>query len=147
MAAETVSCEGGLEGVVGKEIRCTVEGGGETTDTVVKVTEVDGLMMNFRIQPRLIRVTRRGLPRTRRHSRCGLVDDRAHGAFGGGFVAQPDRTGDLVVQLDGHRVRIRRHHVVMCAAGQDLGHHVVERAKHLVAAGFQQCAVKDLVRQ
>ena len=51
MAAETVSCEGGLEGVVGKEIRCTVEGGGETTDTVVKVTEVDGLMMNFQINP------------------------------------------------------------------------------------------------
>ena len=26
-------------------------GGGETTDTVVKVTEVDGLMMNFQINP------------------------------------------------------------------------------------------------
>ena len=48
---ETVSCESGLEGVVGNEVRCTVEGGGETTETVVSVTEVDGLMMNFQINP------------------------------------------------------------------------------------------------
>ncbi len=37
--------------------------------------------------------------------------------------------------------------LVMCPAGQHLGDHVVERSKHLVAAGFQQRAVKDLVRQ
>ena len=51
MPAETVSCERGLEGVVGGEIALHVEGGGETADTVVKVTEVDGLMMNFQINP------------------------------------------------------------------------------------------------
>ncbi len=51
MAAETVSCVGGLEGVVGNETRCTVTGGGDTTETVVKVTEVDGLLLNFQIIP------------------------------------------------------------------------------------------------
>ena len=49
--AETVTCEGGLEGVVGNEVRCSVEGGGETTETVVQVTEVNELVMNFRINP------------------------------------------------------------------------------------------------
>jgi hypothetical protein len=48
---DTVSCEGGLEGVVGNEVRCTVEGGGETTETVVTVTESRGLLMNFAISP------------------------------------------------------------------------------------------------
>ena len=61
-------------------------------------------------------------------------------AFGAGLVAQPDRAGDLVVQLDGHRIRCRGHHVVMGSAGQDLRHDVIECTKHLVAAGFQQRA-------
>ncbi len=51
MAADTVTCTGGLEGVVGKETRCTVKGDGETTETSVKVTEVNGLLMNFQIYP------------------------------------------------------------------------------------------------
>jgi hypothetical protein len=51
MPADTVSCEGGLEGVVGNKVNCTVEGGGETTETVVTVTESRGLLMNFTINP------------------------------------------------------------------------------------------------
>lgn len=49
--ADTVSCEQGLEGVVGSKTRCTVEGGGDTTPTVVEVTEVDNFTINFRINP------------------------------------------------------------------------------------------------
>lgn len=48
---DTVTCAGGLDGVRGDEAHCTVEGGGQTTETVVQVTRVDGLMMNFRINP------------------------------------------------------------------------------------------------
>lgn len=51
MPADTVSCEGGLEGVVGSQTRCTVEGGGDVTPTVVEVTEVDRFTINFRINP------------------------------------------------------------------------------------------------
>ncbi len=51
MAVDTVTCTGGLEGVVGKETRCTVQGGGDTTEASVKVTEVNGLLMNFQIYP------------------------------------------------------------------------------------------------
>ena len=38
-----------LEGVVGNKANCTVNGDGETTETVVDVTEVNGLLMNFQI--------------------------------------------------------------------------------------------------
>ena len=49
MAVDTVACAGGLEGVVGNKANCTVNGDGETTETVVDVTEVNGLLMNFQI--------------------------------------------------------------------------------------------------
>ncbi|HNP14358.1 MAG: DUF4333 domain-containing protein [Mycobacterium sp.] len=51
MAADTVTCAGGLEGVVDNETTCSVKGDGETTETSVKVTEVNGLLMNFQIYP------------------------------------------------------------------------------------------------
>ena len=49
ITADTVTCAGGLEGVVGNKTKCTVEGGGETLETTVDVTEVNGLLMNFQI--------------------------------------------------------------------------------------------------
>lgn len=51
MPADTVTCAGGLEGVVGNNVRCSVVGGGDTTETVVTVSEVDGLLMHFSINP------------------------------------------------------------------------------------------------
>jgi len=48
---ETVTCEAGLEGVVGNQTRCSAVNGADTTETVVSVTEVDGLLMSFRIEP------------------------------------------------------------------------------------------------
>lgn len=49
---DSVTCVGGLDGVTGNEAHCKVEGAGAVTDTVVEVTEVNGLMMNFRINPK-----------------------------------------------------------------------------------------------
>lgn len=51
MAADSVTCEGGLEGVVGTETRCTIDADGSSTETSVKVTDVNGLLMNFQIYP------------------------------------------------------------------------------------------------
>jgi hypothetical protein len=47
---ESVTCGGGLEGKVGNTADCTVVGGGESMDTVVNVTKVTGLMMNFEVK-------------------------------------------------------------------------------------------------
>jgi hypothetical protein len=44
-----VKCESGLEGKVDNEAHCQVQTGGETMPTTVKVTKVDGLMMNFTV--------------------------------------------------------------------------------------------------
>jgi hypothetical protein len=46
---DAVSCAGGLAGRVGITAKCTVDGGGESMDTVVKVTKVSGLLMNFEV--------------------------------------------------------------------------------------------------
>ena len=54
---------------------------------------------------------------------------------------------DLVVQLDCHRVRCLGHQPVMSPPRQHFGDDAVERPKHLVAAGFEQGLVKDLVGQ
>jgi len=47
---ESVTCGGGLEGKVGNTADFTVVGGGQTMDTVVNVTTVTGLMMNFEVK-------------------------------------------------------------------------------------------------
>lgn len=44
-----VTCESGLEGKVDNEAHCKVEASGESMPTTVKVTKVDGLMMNFTV--------------------------------------------------------------------------------------------------
>jgi hypothetical protein len=44
---ETVSCDSGIEGVTGNKARCVVHSDGRTVDTVVTVTRVDGLQMDF----------------------------------------------------------------------------------------------------
>lgn len=44
-----VTCDGGLEGTEGTETNCSMQLGGEPLDTVVTVTTVDGLMMNFEV--------------------------------------------------------------------------------------------------
>ena len=51
LPADSVSCDTGLDGTIGDQARCTVRGGGQTTQTVVTVTGVDGLLMNFRVSP------------------------------------------------------------------------------------------------
>ena len=47
----------------------------------------------------------------------------------------------------GGRVRVVGHHAVVCAAGQHLGDHAVQRPEHLVAAGLEHGLVEDLVGQ
>lgn len=44
-----VSCDGGLLGEQGTETTCSMQLGGEPLDTVVTVTTVDGLLMNFKV--------------------------------------------------------------------------------------------------
>lgn len=44
-----VDCPGDLEGKVGATMTCTLEAGGKTYDTVVKVTAVEGSTVNFDI--------------------------------------------------------------------------------------------------
>lgn len=44
-----VTCKSGLEGVQGNEANCSMELSGEPLDTVVTVTTVDGLLMNFEV--------------------------------------------------------------------------------------------------
>lgn len=51
MPSDSVSCDTGLDGIIGDQARCTVRSGGDTTQTVVTVTGVDGLLMNFRVSP------------------------------------------------------------------------------------------------
>lgn len=48
---QSVSCQSGLEGVEGKTADCTVGTSGDTLDVVATVTKVDGLSMNFSIDP------------------------------------------------------------------------------------------------
>lgn len=48
---ESVACKSGLEGKEGNEAHCTVVGDGVEIPSTVKVTKVDGLMMNFTITP------------------------------------------------------------------------------------------------
>lgn len=48
---ESVTCKSGLEGKEGNEAHCTVVGDGDTIPSTVKVTKVDGLLMNFDITP------------------------------------------------------------------------------------------------
>lgn len=47
--ATDVTCETGLEGEEGNEATCSMQLGGEPLDTVVTVTTVDGLLMNFEV--------------------------------------------------------------------------------------------------
>lgn len=49
--ATGVTCEGGLTGEQGNETKCSMQLGGEPLDTVVKVTTVEGLLMNFEVNP------------------------------------------------------------------------------------------------
>jgi hypothetical protein len=44
-----VACDGGLEGAEGNEANCSMQLGGEPLDTIVSVTTVDGLLMNFEV--------------------------------------------------------------------------------------------------
>lgn len=44
-----VTCEGGLQGEQGNETRCSMQLDGEPLDTVVTVTTVEGLLMNFEV--------------------------------------------------------------------------------------------------
>lgn len=44
-----VTCDGGLMGEQGTETNCSMQLDGEPLDTVVTVTTVDGLMMNFEV--------------------------------------------------------------------------------------------------
>jgi hypothetical protein len=44
---KSVSCDSGIEGVTGNKARCVVDSDGGTVDTVVTVTRVDGLEMDF----------------------------------------------------------------------------------------------------
>jgi hypothetical protein len=46
---EGVTCDGGLEGTEGEETTCSMQLGGEPLDTVVTVTTVNGLLMNFEV--------------------------------------------------------------------------------------------------
>lgn len=49
---------------------------------------------------------------------------------------------------DGGRVRVVEHHLVVGAAGEDLGDHVAEAGEHLVAGGAQHDTVEgDVVAQ
>jgi Domain of unknown function (DUF4333) len=47
--ATEVTCQSGLKGEEGTEANCSMELGGEPLDTVVTVTTVDGLLMNFEV--------------------------------------------------------------------------------------------------
>ncbi len=46
---DSVTCAGGLEGIVGNIAHCTVDSGGESMAAVVEVSKVSGLMMNFHV--------------------------------------------------------------------------------------------------
>jgi len=46
----SVSCASGLEGKQGNKADCTLKSGGDSLDTVVTVTKVDGLLMNFDVK-------------------------------------------------------------------------------------------------
>ena len=48
---KSVSCESGLEGKVGTVAHCDVDAGGVRLRRTVKVSDVDGLMMNFDVVP------------------------------------------------------------------------------------------------
>lgn len=44
-----VTCDGGLQGEQGNETKCSMQLDGEPLDTVVTVTTVEGLLMNFEV--------------------------------------------------------------------------------------------------
>jgi Domain of unknown function (DUF4333) len=49
--ADMVSCASGLDGKVGATAHCQVTAQGKTIPHTVRVTEVNGLMMNFHVSP------------------------------------------------------------------------------------------------
>jgi len=51
VGVDSVSCESGLDGTVGALARCDVGVGGVKVTRIVEVYQVDGLLMNFDLQP------------------------------------------------------------------------------------------------
>lgn len=74
--------------------------------------------------------------------------DLAGEPLGGLRVLFAYRFGDPDVQGHGGRVGVLEHHLVMGAAGEDLGDHVPEPGEHLVARGVQHHPVEgDVVAE
>jgi uncharacterized protein DUF4333 len=96
---ESVSCESGLDGVVGAIAYCNVTAGGTTSRQMVRVDRLEGLVMNYVLVPHLAKADVEDSLLNKLQQQLGKRPNVASCA--GDLEGLPDATVDCDVLVDG----------------------------------------------